>query len=241
MKKKIGIVGCGFIGKSLAKAINEKFSDKAELFAVYDIDETAAKKLGKVLPIEELIDSVDIVIEAASPSAAKQLVPLAVKRHKKILVMSTGGLLDIPIQEGIYFPSGAIAGLDGLSSATYGRIDKITLTTTKPQYSLNHKDLKEDKLIFSGTVSDAIKAFPKNINVCATLALVSGKPELVSVNIIASPTVKRNIHRIEIEGDFGKMSCLMENVPSPENPKTSHITVLSAIDTLKKIIYSLGI
>jgi aspartate dehydrogenase len=237
MKKKIGIVGCGFIGKSLAKAIREKFLDKAELYAVYDINLDAAKKLGKVLPVSEFIDEVDIIIEAASPSVVRELVPLAIAKNKKILVMSTGGLLGMSLKDGVYFPSGAIAGLDGLAAATQGEISKITLTTTKPQYSLNHHNLKEDTVVFSGKVEDAIAKFPKNINVCATLAIVSRKPEIISVNIIASPTVTRNIHKIDIEGDFGKMTCILENVPSPENPKTSYLTVLSAIDALKKILY----
>jgi aspartate dehydrogenase len=237
VKTKIGIVGCGFIGQELAKAIKKKFADKAKLVAVYDINKEAAKKIGKLLAIEALIDAVDVVIESAAPDAVKQLIPLVIKKHKKILVMSTGGLLGVTLGEGIHFPSGAIAGLDGLSAATHGKIDKITLTTTKPQKSLNCDGLEKDKLIFSGSVEDAIAKFPKNINVCATLALVSRDPKLVHVNIIASPTVTRNIHKIEIEGDFGKLSCLMENVPSPKNPKTSYITVLSAIDALKKIIY----
>lgn len=236
MRKKIGIVGCGTIGTAVAKAIREKFSDSAELVAVYDVDIEKAKKLGKVMSISELVDAVDLVVETASPQAVKELVPIVMEKKKEIFVLSTGGLLGIPLQKGIYFPSGAIAGLDGLQAASLAKISKITLTTTKPQKSLGSKIYDKDTIIFTGKVEDAVKAFPFNINVCATLALVSQRPELVEVRIIASPTIKRNTHEIEIEGDFGRMTFRMENEPSPSNPKTSYLAVLSAVATLGKIL-----
>lgn len=235
--KKIGIVGCGTIGTAVANAIREKFSDKAELVAVYDIDTEKAKKLGKVMPITELVDEVDLVVETASPQAVKELVPLVLEKKKEIFVLSTGGLLEIPLQKGIYFPSGAIAGLDGVSAASYAKINKITLTTTKPPKALGNKTYDKDTVIFTGSVPQAVKAFPFNINVCATLALVSQRQDIITVKIVASPTIKRNTHEVTLEGDFGRMTFRMENEPSPFNPKTSYLAVLSAVATLKKILY----
>lgn len=229
--KKIGIVGYGTIGSAVAKAIKEKFSDRAELVAVYDID----KKKATVSSMEKLVSAVDLVVETASPQAVRELVPIVIKKGKEILVLSTGGLLGfMPLQKGIYFPSGAIAGLDGLSAASVGRIDKITLTTTKPQKALGDKTYDKDTVVFEGKVEDAVKRFPFNINVCATLTLAGREPV---VRIIASPTIKRNTHEIVIEGDFGRMTFRMENEPSPDNPKTSYLAVLSAITKLRDILY----
>lgn len=237
MKIKVGLVGCGNIGTALSNAIKEKFNDVAEVIAVYDIDKEKAKKLGPLMPIDELIEKSDLVIEAVSPEVSQKLVIDVINKGKKILVLSTGGLLNIKMQKGIYFPSGAIAGLDGISAAALSHIEKINLVTTKPQRSLNHEGLKRNKVVFNGSVYDAIKKYPKNINVCATLAIASGKPELINVKIIASPKITKNIHKIEVEGSFGKMKFIMENEPSPGNPKTSYLAVLSAIDTLRKILY----
>lgn len=232
LMKKVGIVGLGTIGTAIAKAIKEKFSDYAELVAVYDLD----RRKTTVSSLEHLVDKVDLVVESASPQVVKELVPLVLKRNKKLFVMSTGGLLDfMPLPKNIYFPSGAIAGLDGVSSARFGRIDSITLTTTKPQGALGDKVYDKDTVIFEGDVKEAVKRFPFNINVCATLTLVSQKP--VNVRIIASPTIKRNIHEVEIVGDFGLMRFRTENEPSPSNPKTSYLAILSAISTIEKILY----
>lgn len=231
MRKRIGIVGYGTIGNAIAKAIKEKFFDLAELTAIYDID----RKKATVSSMEELVNEVDLVVETASPQAVQEIVPKVLKKGKEILVLSTGGLLGMPLQKGIYFPSGAIAGLDGIYAASLGRIDKITLTTTKPQKSLGDKNYDKDTVIFNGKVEDAVKKFPFNINVCATLSIISQNP--VMVCIVASPTIKRNVHQIDIEGDFGRMSFRMENEPSPDNPKTSYLAILSAVSALKKILY----
>ena len=237
MMKKIGIVGCGTIGSAVAQAIKTNYSDKAELVAVFDIIEERAKKLGKIMPVEQLVDAVDLIVEAALPSVSKELVPLVLAKGKEILVMSTGGLLDKKLEKGVYIPGGAIAGLDGVLAATKGKISKITLTTTKPPKALGLDDVAEEKTIFEGTVKEAVAAFPKNINVCATLALISKKPNIIKVKIIASPEVKSNTHEVKVEGDFGNITCKMENKPFPDNPKTSYLALLSAVATLEKILY----
>jgi len=39
-----------------------------------------------------------------------------------------------------------------------------------------------------------------------------------------------------VEGDFGRISTIVENVPSPKNPKTSYLAALSAIAALRSIV-----
>ena len=96
--------------------------------------------------------------------------------------------------------------------------------------------IKKETVIFEGTASEAIKGFPKNVNVCATLSLAGIGSQKTKVKIITSPDYKANIHEIELEGDFGKLVARTENVPTPENPKTSFLASLSAIATLKNIL-----
>lgn len=55
------------------------------------------------------------------------------------------------------------------------------------------------------------------------------------VRIIADPGTTRNVHEIEVTGEFGVLTVKTENLPSPMNPKTSYIAVLSAIATLRKL------
>ncbi|MEM2518268.1 MAG: aspartate dehydrogenase domain-containing protein, partial [Candidatus Bathyarchaeia archaeon] len=77
--------------------------------------------------------------------------------------------------------------------------------------------------------------FPANVNVAATLSLAGIGAEKTVVRVVADPTISRNIHEIEVKGDFGELRVHVENVPSAENPKTSFLAALSAIATLKRL------
>ncbi len=55
-----------------------------------------------------------------------------------------------------------------------------------------------------------------------------------SVKIIADPNTDKNTHHIEAIGKSGKMTFTIENTPDPQNPKTSRLAILSAIETLRK-------
>ena len=263
---RVGIIGCGTIGSEISRAI-EKEIPEMELTALADLDQIKARKLKKslsskpqVVPSEELIGLVDLVVEAASKEASASLARSALKKGKDILVMSVGGLLD---QEDIfslakkknckvYLPSGAIAGLDGIKAASRGKIYSLGLTTYKSPSSLagapyilqNKIDLESltsPKVIFEGSAREAVNAFPKNINVAAALSLVGIGAEATTVRIIADPNLTRNVHEIVVEGDFGKMVCRCENLPSPSNPRTSYLAPLSAISVLKNIVNPLKI
>ncbi|MFA5260321.1 MAG: aspartate dehydrogenase domain-containing protein, partial [Candidatus Omnitrophota bacterium] len=84
------------------------------------------------------------------------------------------------------------------------------------------------------TVDDAVRHFPRNINVAATLAIASHAKSKIIIRILTSPEYTINSHEIDIQGDFGHMVSRTENVICPDNPKTSYLAVLSAIQTLKE-------
>jgi aspartate dehydrogenase len=260
---KIGIVGCGAIGSSLAQSIVSKFSDKTELASLYDIDVQKAYNLSSkfnrklvALNLEGLINKVDLVIEATKVDAVFDVVKKTIFLGKDIMIMSVGGivrnyeeLLTLADEKNahIFIPSGAVSGIDGLKAAACGKINKVVLTTKKPPkaflgvpYVLKKKirldNINEDTVIFEGDALSAIRAFPQNINVAATLSLAGIGPSGTLVRIMASPHITQNIHEIEIESDAGRIFTRAENVIHPDNPKTSYLAVLSAIATLKKIL-----
>ena len=68
------------------------------------------------------------------------------------------------------------------------------------------------------------------------LGIISGE---TNVQIITSPQYKRNTHEVTVEGSFGRIKTISENVPSPSNPKTSYLAILAAEALLKKIFSSL--
>lgn len=264
--KKIGIVGCGAIGEKVALFINKNLSKKAVVYALADKNKSRASGLNqklssqaKIETIKTLTRQVDLVIEAASQPAAEKVIEQALTFKKDVIILSVGALIKNPVylkkfsQKNIrlYVPSGAIAGIDALASLAKGNLKKINLTTSKPPLGLkeaaclknkkiNLETLREPKIIFSGDVKKAIKYFPRNINVAATLLLAS-RFEKVKVVIKADPKIKRNIHQIEAEASEAKIKIEVENIPSPENPKTSLLAILSTQRLLEKIFSPLKI
>ncbi|MBI5143441.1 MAG: aspartate dehydrogenase [Candidatus Omnitrophica bacterium] len=264
---KVGIIGCGTIGSEIAKACQDRLRDKINLIGIYDIDKAKSlslshmlKKKAPILKLDNLIKKVDMVIEAASAAVSASLVEKAIKTKKDIFIMSVGGLLGkesllrLAEKRGInvYLPSGAICGIDGLKAGSIGRIDSVTLTTKKPPKGLegapylkkNRVDLsriKEETLIFEGSAADAVANFPQNVNVCAVLSLAGIGADKTRVRIITSPDYTKNIHEVEMTGDFGKILTRTENVPSRTNPKTSALAIMSAIATLEGIVNNVKI
>jgi aspartate dehydrogenase len=264
MLKKIGLLGCGAIGTQIALAIDSG-KIPAELTHIYDFDkaksESLAKKLGKkpvIVDNPHLVSSnnVDLVVEAASQDAVKNHALSIIQNRKDLMIMSVGALLDESVFEilfeacqefkkKIYLPSGAIAGLDAIK-AVKDELESVTLTTTKNPRSLvgakffetnkiDIANIQSPQVIFEGAAKDAVRLFPANINVAALLSLAGLGSQKTRVKIVADPNVDKNIHQIEAKGKFGKITILVENVPNPNNPKTSRLATLSAIECLRQV------
>lgn len=264
---RIGIVGCGTIGSEIALAI-ERGKVEAVLIALWDREKEKAEALlnrlknqsPRIAPPLSWIEEVDLIVESASQEAVSELLPLAVERGKDILVMSVGGLMgnEELINKAkeknchIFIPSGALAGLDAVQSANISEIKNATLTTIKPpkallgapyieQKGIDIFSFKEPTIIYEGNAKEAIKLFPANVNVAAALSLAGIGVDKTKVRIVVDPNAEKNIHKIEVEGDFGKIIAQTENNPSPSNPRTSYLAILSAISLLKKLTSPLRI
>jgi len=260
---KVGIIGCGTIGKELAIACQKKFVGHVTLEALADLDASKAKKLQKelkpkpqIVTYDALIKRCDLVIEAASAHNSYEITKKSLRQGKDIMVMSVGGILGKEKELRqlaethhccLYIPSGGVVGLDGLKAAGIGKIHRVTLTTRKPpqgfedapyvvRHNINLKNLKEEKVLFEGNAAAAVKGFPKNINVSATLSMAGIGPQRTKVRIIASPHMLVNVHEVYVVGDAGSFYTRTENFPSEQNPKTSRLAILSAVATLERIL-----
>ena len=55
------------------------------------------------------------------------------------------------------------------------------------------------------------------------------------VEVVADPALERNTHTIRVSGNCGRMTLVLENVPAPDNPKTSWLACYSAIAALNSL------
>jgi aspartate dehydrogenase len=255
-------LGCGAMGTQIALAIDSG-EIPATLTHVFDESkEKSTLLVEKLANKPEIVENshllssnpIDIVVEAASQDAVKDASLSILQNKKDLMIMSVGALLDESIydilsdacehfKKTIYLPSGAIAGLDGIKSVK-GQLESLSITTTKHPRSLKgakffeNSDIKLDEInsstvIFEGIAKEAVSLFPANINVAALLSLTGIGSEKTGVKIVADPNTDKNTHHIEAKGKFGKMTFTIENYPDENNPKTSKLAILSAIETLK--------
>jgi len=241
--RKVGLIGCGAIGTVIADAIERKLVVCRSL-VVYDFDPSQAQKLKAKLhfPVE-IVNSIDeliatkpmVIVEAASQQAVKDYIAKIMASGTQFIVMSTGALLDLDIDlSRVHFSSGAIGGLDALSSASLAGIDSVTLTSRKSPKALG-KNNTEEKVVYEGYAQEAAKMFPREMNVAATLALTV-KPVKVKVKVVSDPTVKRNTHEIQVKWHFGEMYLSFANDAHPDNPHTSALAAWSAIKLLQTLL-----
>jgi aspartate dehydrogenase len=152
----------------------------------------------------------------------------------------------------IVVPTGALLGLDAVRAAAEGRVDSVTIESRKPprglegapwlvRHGIEVGSIAAPLRVFEGNAFDAAAGFPANVNVAAALALAGIGPERTRVEIWADPTITRNIHTIRVEADAARFTMTIENVPSPENPRTGQITALSMLACLRGLVATLKI
>lgn len=256
---KVGIIGAGSIGNSVARAVQGDLGNRGralELVAVCDIDQAKAGSLTKafapaaqVLGLSELLSTVDIAVESAAAQVVPEVIKSAQATHnaagnpKHLLIMSVGGLLGLELPApgpSIHIPSGAIGGLDAIKAMREGGLDEVVLTTRKPPASLGLATT-EEQVLFDGVAAEVVKLYPKNINVAMALSLAGLGPDKTRVRLIADPTVTSNTHHIYARGKAGEIEFTSRNLPFPDNPRTSYLAALSAIAVLRTIVSTLKV
>ena len=256
------VIGAGSIG---TKVIQESENiDKIDTCYVYDHHEKEARQTTDTVDgaeftgnFDDIIDDVDLVVEAASQEAVKEFGKIVLESGKDLMIMSVGALADDKLREelfntaeeeasNIYLPTGALCGLDGIESASIVDVDEVTLETKKSPNSLRESKFvkendidvdsyEEKEVLFEGKAKEAVKHFPKNVNVAAALSLAGIGFERTTVKIILDPHTDRNSHTIKLKGEAGDLMGRSLNLPFPDNPRTSYLAALSAVSALKKI------
>lgn len=237
--RNLGVVGLGVIGRAIVKA-----ADDGEIpFRISGVHHRAPEKSAQfrqtlkappvVQSLADLVRDSDLIFEAASRPAVEEICNLAFPLKKDVVIASVGALLerphllDLAEQHGtrIYAPSGGMIGLDGLKGAAVGKIESVVITTRKsPQSLKNTPHVKTNKLdmdavrnpltIFEGSPTDALKGFPSNINVSAAVSLAGIGAQRTTLRIIADPSATKNVHEVEVNGEFGRSFIRIENVPA---------------------------
>jgi aspartate dehydrogenase len=210
-----------------------------------------------VVGLRGLLDAgPEVVLEAASHEAVREhLVPL-LEAGISVIVLSAGALFDDALRERaesaarargalLYVPSGGIGGLDALKGACAAGVDEVTIQVAKPPAAwkdipyvealgVDLGRLASASVLFEGSAREGVPHFPQNVNIAAVLALAGIGFDRTRMRVLADPALVNNTHTIEVRGRSGRFRIVLENVPSPENPKTSWLACYSALAALRE-------
>jgi aspartate dehydrogenase len=213
MKKKIGLIGFGVIGKYIFEKIEN--DGLMEVDFVYDKDPQKTESLHPSMILNSVNDLIErpvhLVVEVAHPQAVRDL-GMKILRNADFLIFSLTSLADDEFRQKlenfasaskkkIYIPHGAILGLDGIYD---GRnvIETVEITTIKHPKNLNLREKTIDKptVVYQGSVRGACECFPRNVNVHAAIALSGIGFDKTISKIIADPGTDRMTHNIKVNG-----------------------------------------
>lgn len=266
--RTVAVAGLGSVGLGVALSLDRGIVDGLRLTAVSarhldGSDQRLSSFSGRVSAeaAEQLGEHADIVVECLPPDLFPLVAAPVLRKPNGILVVASVGALlvhDDLIAEArrsgarIIVPSGAIAGLDGLRAAAQAGIDRVSLSSRKPPTSFGaaievdgkrraSKDVKDAVLLFRGSAREAVSAFPKNINVAATISLAGIGADRTEVEIWADPAVSENTHELRIWSQAGSVFATSANLPDPANPKSSIVTGYSILAALRRLTEPLTI
>lgn len=207
----------------------------------------AAGRFPVVAGLEALLQlAPDVVAECAGHGAMREFGPAILRRGVDLLCSSVGVLADAAFAADLasagsgarlLIPSGAVAGIDGLLASRSAGLRSVTYTSIKPPpawmgtpaegevRSAGHRCIT----FFEGTAREAALAYPKNVNVGATVALASLGLDRTVVKMVSDPEAKGPLGIVEAAGDFGTFRFDVLAYASPHNPKTSLLTAHSII------------
>lgn len=250
----IAIIGCGAIGEAVAGYLADH--DNVEIaVAIIEpgMDSRARDVFGEDVEVAHSVNDVaaeiDLAVDCAGHPALRQHGEAVLSRGINLISVSSGALADAGLYEKLAAAaqqgasqlrvvSGAIGALDALSAASIGALQQVTYRGRKPpngwrgspaESKLDLDTLTEASVHFSGSARNAALAYPKNANVAASVALAGIGFDDTVVELIADPSIVRNVHEIVVEGDFGRYEFRIEGESLPDNPRSSAITAMSVV------------
>lgn len=252
MSIKVGIAGVGAIGSAVAKALQADING-LELHAISDPDPNQDFDVPN-LDFDQLITQCDLIVEALPAEHVPALAEKAFAAGKDLILITSAALLIYPqlvdthknSSSKLFIPSGALAGIDGVKAIKEMTIKNATIASTKhPQgfaqapyiigQQIDLNSITQKMKLFEGNALEAAKGFPANVNVAATLSLAGIGPEKTKVEIWADPNAVGNAHEITVKSEYSTLTSRIENMPDPQNPKSSVLAAQSIVTTLRDL------
>ncbi len=254
--KRVGLIGCGAIGRVVAGLIErEGRANNVVLGGVLVRASRIAEAQAVLPPGTPVVSDIDLLVAAAPDGIAectghgglRAYGPAVLEQGVGLTVISIGALADQALEIAlrraadasgarVTLPSGAVGGLDLLAAAKLGGLERVVYTSRKKpvawkgtpaEKAADLDALTEATVFYRGKAREAATAYPQNANVAAAVGLAGIGLDATEVQLSADPAATGNEHRIVAEGKFGRAEFVIQGRTLPDNPKTSMLAALS--------------
>lgn len=255
MKHSIAIYGCGKLGNIVARAAQDGLLPEYEIIACCSRTFESALRTAELCGSsakacrseEEMLElHPDYIVEAASPAAMKRIAVPALEKGISIVTLSIGAFADDAFYEEVcqaalrggakvYIASGATGGFDVLQTAALMGDATAEFFNEKGPDALKGTPVyddslqREQKTVFEGTASEAIRLFPTKVNVTVAAARASVGPESLHVRMLSTPGFKGDTQRVEIRNN-------QVHATVDVYSRTSEIAAWSVVRVLRNLV-----
>ncbi len=222
-KKRIGVLGFGFIGAELSHWINRQ--SELELAFVYNRSINRLASAPTDHKISELRETenyqADIIIEAAHPEITRQL-GCRILQHSDYIPLSVTALADQGLFEQLsktaethdtrlLIPHGALVGLDSLLEWR-NHWESVCVTFTKHpdniDFSASQIDptrISEPTELYRGPARGIATLYPRNVNTMISCALATVGLDSMQAVLIADPAQAKAVAEVVAVGSDGSL------------------------------------
>lgn len=262
--KQLMMIGFGAMAAEVYAHLPQELQLKWIVVPVRSVEKVQAlvsNNVQVISSVDQCHGTPDYVIEVAGQAAVKEHAQKVLERGWTIGLISVGTLADNEFltqlkltaeqhHAHLHLLAGAIAGIDGISAAKEGGLEKVTYKSCKSPNSwrgsyaeqlVDLEHVNQATVFFKGTAREAALKFPANANVAATIALAGLGMDQTMVELSVDPHINKNKHTIVAEGMFGEMTIELVGVPLASNPKTSTLAALSVIRACRNSVEAIQI
>jgi aspartate dehydrogenase len=230
---RVGLVGFGFIGAGLYRAIAGSEYEALEIAFVWNRSSDKIASVPKTLVLDDLADfarhAPDLIVEAAHPDISRTHA-VAFLQSCDYMPASVTALADDSLRERLVataersghrliVPRGALVGTDALIAWRHMWRD-VTITFRKHPDNIDlsavkwrAQDITHETVIFDGPVRQIAPLFPRNVNTMVTCALATVGLDRCRGRMIADPALDHAVAEVEATGTDGSYLATTKRQP----------------------------
>lgn len=230
---RIGLVGFGFIGAGLYRAISGGECPGLEIAFAWNRSANKLAGVRKGLILDDLADftrtAPDLIVEAAHPQISRaqgaaflawcDYMPLSVTALADDAVRTRLTTAAERSKHHLILPQGALVGTDALLAWRHMWRD-VTITFRKHPANIDlaglerrPEDITGETVIFDGPVREIAPLFPRNVNTMVTCALATVGLDRCRGRMIADPALDHAVAEVEAWGTDGSYLTTVKRQP----------------------------